>query len=94
MELLAKADLHLSVSSACHFDAIGLGVPTAILALRNHETVMPLIDRGHAILAKSPKDLADIVTAVSELKVSSETSAFYFRPGALDNILAELGLQK
>lgn len=93
MELLAKADLHLSISSACHYDALGLGVPTVVIALPSHEIVMPLIDRGHAILAKSPRDLAAIVTMVNELKVSPETSAFYFRPGALDNILTELGLQ-
>ena len=34
-ELLARADLHLSVSSTCHFEAVGLGVPTVILPLEN-----------------------------------------------------------
>jgi hypothetical protein len=93
-DLLTVADLHLSISSACHYDAIGLGVATAILQLPSHETVLPLVDAGHASLIRSPQDLLKLVEILPELKVSPDVSAFYFRPNALDNINRELGLER
>ncbi len=91
-ELLTRADLHLSISSACHYDALGLGVPTVILALPNHESVLHLVDSGHAILAQNPRDLFDIVIKCPHFSVPYDISSYYFKPDALNNIKRELGL--
>ncbi len=37
--LLSQADLHLSIASACHYDALGLGVPTVVVALSGYTVV-------------------------------------------------------
>lgn len=92
-ELLTQADLHLSISSACHFDALGMRLPTVILGLKNHEIVLHLVESGHANLAETPEDLFRIVKNWRALSVKSEVSEFYFKAGALDNIKQELGLQ-
>jgi hypothetical protein len=91
-ELLTQADLHLSISSACHYDALGLGVPTVVLALPNHEIVQNLVDADNASLAQTPKELVDIVMRWPDLSVPQEISDFYFRPNALVNMKRELGL--
>ena len=91
-ELLARADLHLSVASTCHYDAIGLGVPTAILPLLLHDKVLPLHAVGHAHLAETPARLAEIAARAREERVAPEVAEHYFRPGATENIARELGL--
>ncbi len=48
--LLANADVHVSISSACHYDALGLGVMTVILPLFGADTVLDLCRQGHARL--------------------------------------------
>jgi hypothetical protein len=49
-ELIAKADLHMSIASACHYDSLAIGTPTAIIPLAGHELVMPLVERRQARL--------------------------------------------
>lgn len=56
-ELLATADLHLSISSACHFDAAAMGVRTAMIPLRNHDSLMYAINDGTIQLLDRPTDL-------------------------------------
>jgi hypothetical protein len=89
-ELLSRAHLHVSVSSSCHYDALGLGVPTVILALPTHEIVLPLHQAGHAFLARSPADLAEIVTGWRGRAVSQAVSEYYFRPGSIRNMRVDL----
>jgi hypothetical protein len=60
-DLLIHADLHVSISSACHFDAASLGVPSVVLPLRGHETVLRAIDSTNIHLAKNPTDVWTIV---------------------------------
>ncbi len=91
-ELLARADLHLSISSACHYDALGLGVPTIVLPLAKHEVVLPLVEAGHAHFVRTPQELAQLVMDWRNLRVSPDVSEYYFKPGALQNIKRELGL--
>ena len=91
-ELLQRANLHVSIASASHYDAIGLGVPTVILPFSTHDVVLPLYQRGHAALARTPEDLARTVRTWQNLRVPSEVSTQYFEPGAQANILRELGL--
>lgn len=91
-ERLRRSHLHISVSSACHYDAVGLGVPTVILPFHSHEVVLPLHAAGHAHLARTPADLAALVAGWGDLSVPEGVSEYYFASGATANILRELGL--
>jgi hypothetical protein len=91
-ELLTTADLHLSISSACHYDALGLGIPTVILPLTGHDCVMNLLQLKHALLAGTPEELLEIVMNWKNLKVPLEVSHYYFKPNAQENIRRALGL--
>ncbi len=84
--LLAGCSLHLSISSACHYDALGLQVPTAVLALPNHELVLDLVVAGQAILVRTGSQLAEIVTARSWISVPSEVADSYCRSGFANNL--------
>jgi hypothetical protein len=93
-EMIAMSDLHLSVSSACHFEALGIGTPTGILALPSHELVLDLARSGDALLIDSPETLAAVVKRRSWGTVQSATSQRYFRDDHICNmreILAECG---
>jgi hypothetical protein len=93
-EMIAMSDLHLSVSSACHYEALGIGTPTGVLALPGHELVLELVERQHAVLVDSPATLAAIVTHRSWTPVSEGVSDQFFRRGHVDNmwtLLAECG---
>lgn len=91
-DLLTRADLHFSISSACHYDALGLGVPTVVLGLPNHEIVSNLVEAGHAKLARTPKDLFDIAVKWTDFSVPAHVSSYYFKPDAFANIKRELGI--
>lgn len=81
LELLGRARLHASVSSAAHYEALALGTPTAVLALPNHETVLPLVERGDATLAATGADLAMAFERAGE--VPRDVGGHYFMHGAL-----------
>jgi hypothetical protein len=89
-ELLVSADLHLSISSTSHYDALGLGVPTVILPLANSGWVLQLHRAGHAFLARSPEELFDIVQHWHGQRVPDAVGSYYFQPGAVANIRAAL----
>jgi hypothetical protein len=91
-ELLSSADMHWTISSSCHYDAIGMGVPTVILALQTYETVMSLHEDGHAFLASSGKELYKIVMKWKDYSVSKSVSGYFYRSGALENARKEIGL--
>lgn len=78
-QLIAACDLHVSISSACHYDAIGLQVPTVVLALPNHELVLGLVEDGEALLARNGEELARIVTNRSWIAVSGSVSEKYYK---------------
>jgi hypothetical protein len=92
-ELLRRADLHVSIASASHYEAVGLGVPTVILPFKTHEIVLPMQRAGHAYFAATPDDLASLLRKWQNLKPAAEVSEYYFRPGARANILRELALE-
>lgn len=92
LALLRRAHLHTSIASASHYDAIGLGVPTAILPFRTHDVVLPLAAAGHAQVARTPQALADMIAGWRDLTVPGAVSEYYFRPGARAHILRELDL--
>jgi ribosomal protein L31 len=88
-ELLSSADMHLSISSACHYDALGLGVPTVIIPLANCDWVLSLHRAGHASLARTPEELLEIVSQLGRQGkggVPAALGAYYFRPDALENM--------
>ena len=92
LELLAKADFHVSIASATHYEALGLGVPTIILPFAGHEIVLPLTDAGHARLAHTSRDLLDILRGQRGISVPPEVSNFYFTPNSMDITKRELGI--
>lgn len=77
-DLIAGADFHLSISSACHFDALGIGTPTGILALETYHSVQNLLREQGAVLIETPQDLAGIVAERSFPSVPEETSDRFF----------------
>ncbi|WP_369722511.1 hypothetical protein AB8Z38_00220 [Bradyrhizobium sp. LLZ17] len=89
-EMIAMSDLHLSVSSACHYEALGIGTPTGILALPGHELVLDLARRNNAALVDNPSALAMMVKKRSWPPISDSISDQYFRGGHIDNIRALL----
>jgi UDP-N-acetylglucosamine 2-epimerase len=91
-ELIAQADMHISISSTCHYEALALGVPTIILPLPTHENVLHLYEDGHALLVRTPQELLDSVIHWKNYKVSPEISNYYFEPDALTNMKREMGL--
>ncbi|WIW44391.1 hypothetical protein ML401_23135 [Bradyrhizobium sp. 62B] len=93
-EMIAMSDLHLSVSSACHYEALGIGTPTGVLALPGHELVLDLVRRNDAALVDNPSALATLIENRAWPTVSNRVSDQYFRRGHIENIralLAECG---
>ncbi|MGI8402130.1 MAG: hypothetical protein ACR2NS_11110, partial [Gemmatimonadaceae bacterium] len=89
--LLRRVDLHASIASASHYDALGLGTPTAIIGAGNYKMVSQLHESGHAALVFTGRELLDTLTRAREACVATEVSDFYFREGATTNILRILG---
>ena len=92
-ELMQEAAVHLSVSSAAHYDALGLGVPTVILPFAAHEIVDHLHRERHATLVHTPDDLFNVIAGWRQLRVPQDVSAHYFEPNAIANIRRELDLE-
>lgn len=88
--LLRTVDLHVSIASASHYDALGLGTPTAILGVGNYQPVEHLCLRGHASLIRTGSELLQVLLTARLSRLPEAVSDFYFRPGAVDNILAVL----
>lgn len=89
--LLTRASLHLSIYSSCHYEALGLGVPTVILPFERHEMVRHLHEAGHAALVHTPHDLLDLARRWREQEVPDAVRNYYFQEDALNNIAGELG---
>lgn len=85
-EVIALSDLHISVFSTCHYDALGIGTPTMVIPGAGYEAVEDLYRSGHAGLLATPEELAEIVSAGQWLDVSGATSRHFFQPGFLDNM--------
>lgn len=91
LELLSEADAHVSISSATHYESLGIAVPTIVVPLPGHEEVVPLVAAGHAALASTPVELVELLRGARGRPISSEVSGRYYRPGALERIAGELG---
>lgn len=86
-ELIARADLHVSIASACHFDALGIGTPTVVLNLRGSDAVTDLVQTDDAMYAKTAADLVTMVMQRAWGPVGQSVSNKYFKRDHLNNIL-------
>lgn len=77
-QLIAESDYHLSVASACHYDALAIGTPTIILALEGHELMLNLHEKGAASLVKTPQDLLNLLKEGSKTPVNPDD---FCKPG-------------
>lgn len=95
-EVIAMSDLHVSISSTCHYDALGIGTPTAVLGLPGHASMAELVETGMARRIDTPEQLALMVRERSWGMVTPEQSSYFFRPGYVENmldLLAELDVR-
>jgi len=88
--LIAQADLHCTISSTCHFDALALGTPTVILPLNSFEIVLKLAQEGFATVVKTPTDLAQILMSPKMPLPSPEKINRMYQSGALENMVEAL----
>ena len=84
-ELMITVDYHLSIYSASHFDALGLGVPTIVLGLPGYTSVAPLYENGDAMLADTPEDLYRHISNPKPNRPNQEHNK-YFEPNMIGNI--------
>ncbi len=89
-ELLRQSHLHVSIFSACHYEALALGVPTVVLPMTGFENVEHLTASGDAVLARTPAELLDFALGWRDCQVSSGVGEEYFTQGAMRNMIAEL----
>jgi hypothetical protein len=89
-ELISKSHYHLSISSSCHYEALGLEVPTIILPFANYRYFIDLVTAGHAYLPQTPGELLSIISTTDSQKVPANIRERYYKTGALRNILAEI----
>jgi hypothetical protein len=87
-ELIAESDLHLSIASACHYDALGIGTPTLVIGLAGYPLVQSLLDSGDALFAGDSGALADIVAKRAWVPVATAVSDKYYRHGFVKNMSA------
>lgn len=85
-QLIAGSDLHLSIASACHYDALGLGVPSIVIGLTGYQLMEESISKGDIQLAMTPDELSDMVENRRWKEVSSLQSSSYFESGFVKNI--------
>lgn len=90
LEILAlSADLHLSISSTCHYEALSLGVPTVILPFPGADEVMHLHHKKQAFFAASAEELAAFVRTRGE-NAGLEKILEYHDPCSLENMWKQL----
>lgn len=88
-DLLADADLHLSIASACHFDAAALGVPSVIVPLSGHEAMLSAVDQAQIFFAATPMQVWAIAMA---RPAEPERMHRFSTPGFIDNLQRLLAL--
>lgn len=80
-QLIISADLHLSISSACHYDALALGTPTMVLGLPGHELMLPLVASGDVRLLSSVDELVEAIDSAGFSQLSSGKTDRFCRYG-------------
>ncbi|RTL56001.1 MAG: hypothetical protein EKK46_05280 [Rhodocyclaceae bacterium] len=85
-QLIAEADLHLSIASACHFDALAIGTPTGVIRLEGWELVAGLVAEGCALDLTDPGALAAVVDSQVWNPGGLLERDYYCQPGFVDNV--------
>lgn len=83
-DLLCEADIHLSIASACHFDALALGVRSVIIPLEGHEAMLSAVSEGMLALARTPEDVWAIAAVPASDKIRQELFSY---PDFLHNMM-------
>lgn len=83
-ELLTESDLHLSISSACHFDAAALGVPSVVMPLHGHYLMEAAID-GQNIFAASSHEKVWSLSALADGSAAADMWR-YASPGFVQRV--------
>jgi hypothetical protein len=85
-ELLVDADLHLSIASACHYDAVALGVPTLVVPLAGHESMLDALDGRDIRLAATPASVWESADPSDRGARPRDRGHRFARPGWIDNL--------
>ncbi|MHB0952137.1 MAG: hypothetical protein ACYC10_09425 [Allorhizobium sp.] len=80
-ELIALSDLHLSISSAAHYDSLGMGTPTGVIALETHHSVDAILHYEGAFIVTDADQLALTVARRDWPRVPDETRNLFFVSG-------------
>ncbi len=88
-ELLTKADWHISSSSSCHFDALALGVPTAVIPGPEAYIMQPLCGLPGVTFTQRPADLAALLAGQAP-EVPTEISHAFCQDFNADSVLSAL----
>lgn len=91
-QLIAESDIHLSISSACHYDALALGVPTIVLGLPGHELMRPLVAMGAARFADLPATLVAQLEAL-ETAPGVDASEYFCSHSFVENLSRAAGIR-
>jgi hypothetical protein len=91
-DLLSQADFHISISSTCHYEALGIGIQTIILPLANHEKTLHLQSSGFAYNPENPQQMSEIVLRNFGKEVPVGIGSEYFKPNALKNMMSNLDI--
>lgn len=84
--LVAKSDLHLSISSATHYDALGIGTPTAVVPLNSYGSVQEILNYDGAFLAADPSELGDRIRRGNIPVVPVSVQDFFFKSDFIGNM--------
>lgn len=85
-QLIAEADLHLSIASACHFDALAIGTPTGVICLDGWQLVGSLVAENRAMGFFDPMDLATAVQKRSWRPAEPMAGEYYCQPNFVANV--------
>ncbi len=85
-ELIALSDLHLSISSASHYDALGIGTPTGIIPFETYQSVAAILQHEGAFLVDNPERFAAIVDSRDWPSVPVKTKDHFFAQGFIGNM--------
>jgi hypothetical protein len=82
-DLLVNADLHLSISSACHYDAAAFGVPSAVVPLADYSIMSDVVDDRRFFVPASP---AGVWSRLGPNAAATDEVNSFSTPGFVDNM--------
>lgn len=84
--LLAEADLHLSINSACHYDAAALGVPSGVVPLAGHEDMLDAADGTIIFIASDAAQVWQRIVRAADAEAPATGAERFSTPGFIDNL--------